>query len=325
MDRALEVTALGRASGMVTATGTSEIVGLRVADILALEGLNFVDSSDRHVMGHYDIVGITHSFDHSGHYQNRFEAVPADTPHPPCSDGFAAAFAPDQRGRVLDNADPQGLGRVRVQFPWQVEITQSTPWIKTPTPYGGSGKGFYFVPEKGEEVLVGFEGGDPEKPYVIGGGYNVSAKSGFADSENNIKAIRTRSGHTIELIDTEKEEEIHIYNGDKKNMIVLSSKDENIRIVSEGDIVMQGKNIQLTAEENIRMEAKEKGISLKANENISAESDGIKLKATKAIVAEGEEVTLDAKNKVALEGGSGVDVTSPKTKIQGNISKLEII
>ncbi|WP_282057310.1 phage baseplate assembly protein V, partial [Maribacter luteus] len=71
-----------------------------------------------------------------------------------------------QRGWVLDNADPNGLGRIKVQFPWQKPMGTSTPWIKMATPYSGSGKGFYFIPEKDEEVLVGFEGDNPEKPFV---------------------------------------------------------------------------------------------------------------------------------------------------------------
>lgn len=322
MDTATTVTALATAAGMVTASGSSRLVALRVGDILALKAN---DPDNTHTYGSYDIVKIVHSFDHGGRYRNRFEGIPADTDHPPGSDGFAVPFSPDQRGRVLDNADPMGLGRVRVQFEWQREISQSTPWIKTSTPYAGSGRGLYFVPEKGEEVLVGFQGGNPEKPYVMASGYNANEKSGFADSGNNIKAIRTRSGHTIELNDTDGEEEIHIYNKDKKNMIVLSSKDKNIRIVSEGDILMQGKNIQLTAEESILMEAKEKEISLKANEKISAESKDITLKAVKDIVADGKEIALKAKTKVDLKGGSGVDVNSPRTKIQGNIGKLEIV
>ena len=94
-------------------------------------------------------------------------------------------------------------------------------------PYGGSGRGFYFIPEKGEEVLVGFEGMNPEKPYVIGGGYNTAAKSGFADSGNNIKAIRTRSGHTIELNDTEGGEMITINDKEGNSIHINTAERKN--------------------------------------------------------------------------------------------------
>ncbi len=253
MDTATRVNVMGAAAGMVTATGSSDLVSLRVADILALEGINFTDATERHGFGSYDIVKIVHSFDHSGQYQNRFEAIPADSEHPPYSDGFLAPKCADQRGRVLDNADPEGLGRVKVRFPWQREISQSTPWIKTSTPYAGSGHGFYFVPEKGEEVLVGFEGGNPEKPYVIGGGFNANAKSGFADSENNIKAIRTRSGHTIELNDTEGGEMITINDKDG-NSIHINTSEGKMVFTAVGDMEFNAKNVRFNVQEDMEVD-----------------------------------------------------------------------
>jgi len=253
MDTATKVNVLGAAAAMVTATGSSEIVNLRVGDILALQGINFTDAAERHTFGNYDITRIVHSFDHSGHYQNRFEAVPADTDHPPGSDGFITPSCADQRGRVIDNADPEGLGRVKVQFPWQLHISQSTPWIKTSTPYAGSGRGFYFVPEKGEEVLVGFEGGNPEKPYVIGGGFNASAKSGFADRENNIKAIRTRSGNTIELNDTDGGEMITI-NDKNGNSFHINTSEGKMVFTAQGDMEFNAKNIRFNVQEDMDVE-----------------------------------------------------------------------
>ncbi|MGB6150977.1 MAG: phage baseplate assembly protein V [Pricia sp.] len=339
MDRAMEVTALGRASSMVTATGTSEIVALRVADILALEGLNFSDSSDRHVMGHYDIVKITHSFDHSGHYQNRFEAIPADMPHPPYSDGFAVPFAPDQRGRVIDNADPEGLGRVKVQFPWQIEITGSTPWIKTSTPYGGSGKGFYFVPEKGEEVLVGFEGGNPEKPYVIGGGYNHKAKSGFGDSQNNIKAIRTRSGHLIELNDKDGAESITIKDKNENlfsidtasNDITISAKrnltlnaEEYVTINAKNVAINAEENIQQSAEKNIQLAAQEENILFSASKKIELQADNIISEATHTNKITGKDLLHIADGDLTLEGGSKASLKASKTEIAGSQNTMEL-
>ncbi|SDE50166.1 Uncharacterized conserved protein, implicated in type VI secretion and phage assembly [Pricia antarctica] len=253
MDRATKVSVLAAAAGMVAATGISELVNLRVADILALEGFNFTDATEKHTFGNYDITKIVHSFDHSGHYQNRFEAVPADTDHPPYSNGFLAPNCADQRGLVLDNADPEGLGRVKVQFPWQLEISQSTPWIKTSTPYAGSGRGFYFVPEKGEEVLVGFEGGNPEKPYVIGGGFNASAKSGFADGQNNIKAIRTRSGHTIELNDTEGGEMITIKDKNNNSIHIKTSEGKMV-FTALGNMEFNAKNVRFNVQEDMDVE-----------------------------------------------------------------------
>ncbi|MDB4293603.1 phage baseplate assembly protein V, partial [Maribacter sp.] len=170
LDTATKVNTLGRSAGMVVASGTSELTDLRVGDTLALEGLNFSDPKKKDPYGSYDIVKVVHRFDHSGQYRNEFEGVSEGSEHLPYSNSFSTPRAGAQRGWVLDNADPDGLGRIKVQFPWQKTKGTSTPWIKMITPYSGDGKGFYFIPEKNEEVLVGFEGDNPEKPFVLSAG-----------------------------------------------------------------------------------------------------------------------------------------------------------
>jgi len=317
MDTATEVTVLGGSTGMVAATGVSEISNLRVADVLSLEGLDFTDPTKKHSFGNYDIVKIIHSFDHSGQYQNHFEAIPADSPHPPYSNGFESSFCPDQRGRVLDNTDPEGLGRVKVQFEWQRGISASTPWIKTSTPYAGQDRGFYFVPEKGEEVLVGFEGGNPEKPYVIGSGFNAKAKSGFADDRNNIKAIRTRSGNTIELNDTDGGEMITI-NDKAGNSIHINSAECKMVFTSQGDMEFNAKNLRFNVQEDMEVEVgndKREAIKGKSEttakiteENIS-ESKKISVGETLEQVS-GDLVMQTSKGKMLLEGQGKVSLQS---------------
>jgi type VI secretion system secreted protein VgrG len=70
-------------------------------------------------------------------------------------------------------------------------------------PHSGGGKGFYLVPEIGEEVLVGFESGNAEKPYVMGTQYNGSESSGYHTSGNDKKVIHTRSGTNVILNDAD--------------------------------------------------------------------------------------------------------------------------
>jgi uncharacterized protein involved in type VI secretion and phage assembly len=94
----------------------------------------------------------------------------------------------------MDNNDPMGMGRVRVQFPWQEEKNQMTPWIRTTTIYAGAGRGDYKIPEIGDEILVGFESGNAEKPFMLGAMYNGADVSGYATPNNDLKVERTRSG-----------------------------------------------------------------------------------------------------------------------------------
>lgn len=193
----------------------------------------------------YRIVEIRHYYN-GDEYYNEFVGV-SDVLHPPYQDSGAFPKSHEQMGRVVENADPLGLGRVRVQMMWQEAGSEKTPWIRLLQPHSGSGKGFYFVPEIGEEVLVGFQGGNAEKPYVIGTQYNGKEKSGYADKENNIKAVHTRSGH--KLVFTEDES---ILITDKSgNEILLDTKGSNITITTPETMTLNAKNLNINVSQNM--------------------------------------------------------------------------
>ena len=193
----------------------------------------------------YRIVEIRHYYN-GDEYYNEFVGV-SDVLHPPYQDSGAFPKSHEQMGRVVENADPLGLGRVRVQMMWQEAGSEKTPWIRLLQPHSGSGKGFYFVPEIGEEVLVGFQGGNAEKPYVIGTQYNGKEKSGYADKENSIKAVHTRSGH--KLVFTEDES---ILITDKSgNEILLDTKGSNITITTPETMTLNAKNLNINVSQNM--------------------------------------------------------------------------
>ena len=193
----------------------------------------------------YRIVEIRHYYN-GDEYYNEFVGV-SDVLHPPYQDSGAFPKSQEQMGRVVENADPLELGRVRVQMVWQEAGSEKTPWIRLLQPHSGSGKGFYFVPEIGEEVLVGFQGGNAEKPYVIGTQYNGKEKSGYADKENNIKAVHTRSGH--KLVFTEDES---ILITDKSgNEILLDTKGSNITITAPETMTLNAKNLNINVSQNM--------------------------------------------------------------------------
>ncbi len=206
----------------------------------------------------YRIVEIIHYYN-GDEYYNEFVGV-SDVLHPPYQDSGAFPKSHEQMGRVVENADPLGLGRVRVQMVWQEAGSEKTPWIRLLQPHSGSGKGFYFVPEIGEEVLVGFQGGNAEKPYVIGTQYNGKEKSGYADKENNIKAVHTRSGH--KLVFTEDES---ILITDKSgNEILLDTKGSNITITTPETMTLNAKNLNINVSQNMTT-----NVGMNASENIS--------------------------------------------------------
>jgi len=263
---------------------------------------------DNNKAGYYDhdellVCKIVHAASVEGNYRNEFIAIPAKSKFPPYfnSDLFPVARA--QRAKVIDNKDPEKLGRIRVQFLWQQEQddTLITPWIRIAQPHGGENKGFYFIPEINEEVMVGFENGNAEKPFVTGTLFHGKQPPGekWPNDTNDIKAIRTRNGHTIEIHDEEQGGFIRIYDNEKENYVLTFSTDEqliklqslrNIELYAENDIIIEAKN-------NIKIKAG-MDMSMNAGENIS-ETAG-----KNAIIGTGENLAFSAGKDMDTSVGS---------------------
>ena len=207
----------------------------------------------------YRIVEIRHYYN-GDEYYNEFVGV-SDVLHPPYQDSGVFPKSHEQMGRVVENADPLGLGRVRVQMMWQEAGSEKTPWIRLLQPHSGSGKGFYFVPEIGEEVLVGFQGGNAEKPYVIGTQYNGKEKSGYADKENNIKAVHTRSGNRLLLNDETGDVSLESQKG---QTIAIFYGNGNIEIKAPETMTLNAKNLNINVSQNMTT-----NVGMNASENVS--------------------------------------------------------
>jgi uncharacterized protein involved in type VI secretion and phage assembly len=116
---------------------------------------------------------------------------------------------------VVDVRDPEGLGRVKVSLPWALGDagTGYAAWARVATLTAGAGRGTWFVPDEGDEVLVAFGGGDPRAPYVLGGlwnGVDAPPESMDAAGRNTRRVIRTRNGIRIELEDGDGGERVTV-------------------------------------------------------------------------------------------------------------------
>lgn len=112
---------------------------------------------------------------------------------------------------VTDNLDPDGQGRVKIKLPWAIdqEGGEYEAWARLATLMAGNNRGTWFLPEIGDEVLVTFLEGDPDRPVVIGSLWNgQDAPPTTADSDNNIKSIVSRHGIRITLDDRQDEERL---------------------------------------------------------------------------------------------------------------------
>ena len=253
----------GEKSRQVICSGASVRADLTIGSVIAI-GDHFYDDDQTHDFIFHDdmmITRIVHSTEVSGNYSNSFTAVPADSEFPPYYQHDVFPYSAAQRAVVMDNKDPEKMGRIRVQFLWQKEQDSNlmTPWIRIAQPHGGNDKGFYFIPEIEEEVMVDFENGNAEKPYVVGTlwhGQQLPSDRWYSDS-NDIKAIRTRNGHTIEIRDDGDDGFIKIYDNKKENYVLTFSTDEKlIKLESTGNIELYAdKNIIIAAGEDIAINA----------------------------------------------------------------------
>lgn len=301
------------------------------------------------------IIELVHKFTANESYSNQFRGVPSKSDFPPYTIGEVYPVAPSCRAKVTDNEDPNNLGRVRVQFDWQAQQDSEmmTPWLRIAQPYAGVGKGFSFIPEIGEEVMVDFEGGNAERPYVKGMLFNgVDNPDGDwlpnGNSSNQIKAIRTRNGHTIEIHDEGQDGYIRIYDNEKENYILTFSTDEkliklestgNIELYAKNDIIMHADHdMEITVGNNRRLSVGSddsnsigKNQSLRIGESMSEDvgenktmaiGDDYKTSIGKNSDTEvGNNAKLIVAEKLTVKANNTLQVSEQKTQLFSNTSE----
>ena len=264
--------ARGEKASMLTYSGTTYCSKLKIGSKLVIVDNYMPDASalekSNVEQDEMLITELVHYFSADETYSNHFVGIPSACDYPPYSDSDIYPVAQSCRAKVKDNEDPNNLGRIRVQFDWQAQLDDNmmTPWLRMAQPYAGGGKGFSFIPEIDEEVMVDFEGGNAERPYIKGTLYNGVGDPDSAwlpnnNSSNQIKAIRTRNGHTIEIHDEGEDGYIRIYDNEKENYILTFSTDEkliklestgNIELYAQNDIIMHaGHDINASADNDI--------------------------------------------------------------------------
>ena len=264
--------------------GTSEHTELTVGSIVKLTSsfLERVGSVTSESLGKFIIIDITHTASEEGYYSNEFRAIPAVTHYLPLPD-VDMPIAEPQMAKVTKNEDKLGHGRVKVQMNWQTG-DMSTDWIRVMTPDGGSSdevrtnRGFVFIPEVGDHVLVGFRHGDPNRPYVMGSLFNgTTGAGGFA--ENHLKSIRTRSGHVIELDDAPSSLGITIKDN-KGNSVHIDSAEDSIVVNAEKDITFNAAETFTVNAKNMKLNVEENAIENVGKDKVSTIGNKVSLEAT---------------------------------------------
>lgn len=188
---------------------------------------------------------------------------------------------------VTNTNDPEKMGRVKVRFPWLSNDDESD-WARVAAPMAGKGRGAYFPPEVEDEVLVAFEQGDVRFPYLLGGLWNGKDKPPDPndDGKNDVRVIKSRSGHLIRLTDKDSAEKIEIIDMTGKNSIVFDAKAKTITVTSDKDITLSAPNGA------IKLDAKSVEIKSSAEAKVEAGA-GLDVKATGQMNLKGATINLN--------------------------------
>ncbi|KAB8051911.1 Rhs element Vgr protein [Janthinobacterium sp. FT14W] len=142
-------------------------------------------------------------------------------------------------GAVSNTEDPKGLGRIRVFLTLSGASIESD-WLQVMSFFAGPGYGAFFLPKKGDSVLLAFADGNPNKPYVLGFLWNGVQKPPVeAARQQDVRMIRTQLGKTV-VLDDSAQGKITIID-EKSNRIELDTANNKISISSEGDLAISAK------------------------------------------------------------------------------------
>lgn len=279
--------AIGR---LISGRGTSIHPGIRVGRSVKINGMDTYN-------GQYYVTSVRHTTGDNGQYTNEFTCIPMDIAHPQYhSKRYRTTDI--QRAVVTDNDDPEKLGRVKVKFPW---LEADSNWVRQATLHAGEERGFFFLPEVGDEVLVAFEQGNPDHPVIIGALYN---KTGVPPGDgtraiNDVKVLMTKGGNKIMITDKSGSEEIAISTKDGKNQVVLAQSGPSITIKSDGDVTISGSNITIDASQDVK---------IKGGANVKAESSA--------------NFDIKAGANLKTEASAMYDAKGAMVKIKGNLINL---
>ena len=239
--------------------------------------------------------------------------------------------------KVTNLEDPEGLGRVQVMYPWLPKYKDadlSSSWARIAAPMAGKERGFLFLPEIDDEVLVCFEHGDVNYPYIVGVLWNgvdkppQGTKSVLSDDKRKVnqRVLRSRSGHLIVLDDTDGEEQIIIQDKTGNNKIVINSKensmtinvDQDLTIVAKGKTSIQSTgDMSLKSDGDISIECNNLDIKARSNAKVAADS-GIDLNSSGQFNIKGAKVGINADGMAEIKSNGMLQVQSnAPVKIQG--------
>ncbi|MBE0430678.1 MAG: VgrG-related protein [Dehalococcoidia bacterium] len=262
----------------------------------------------------YDLAGYVTHFEISGHRANTLGQLLSGNDNR----GYGVVI-----GIVTNAQDPDGLARVKVKYPTISDQLESH-WARLVTPMAGAGRGFEFIPEVNDEVLVAFEYDDINKPYILGALWNGKDKPPQAsdaivsgDGKVQKRIIHSRSGHTITLDDTAGGEKISIVDKTGTNLLEIDSKQNTMSMkTSDGHkIVMEPKGIILESAGTLTLKSTG-NMEIQTQANMTTKSTGnTDIQATASMNVKSTGMMKVQGTSASIDGG-------PMTEIKGGVVKI---
>lgn len=181
-------------------------------------------------------------------------------------------------GTVTNNQDPEGFGRVKLKYPWR-EDGQESDWARIAVLAAGKDRGTLWLPEVGDEVLLAFEKGNVEHPYVLGSLYNGQdvPPEKNADGKNDTKMIKTRCGHTVTFSEKQGKESIKIESQGGRVILLDDSAGAGQIVIDDGagnKLTLQTAQNSLTIETGLSLKLKSQTIDIEAGASMSLKASG---------------------------------------------------
>ncbi|MFC9691318.1 VgrG-related protein [Kribbella sp. NPDC056951] len=248
--------------------------------------------------GKYTLSRVRHVFDNDSGYTTLISVTgQQDRSMLGLSGGSGSERHGIVTGVVTDIKDPDKLGRVKVRLPWMHDDFATT-WSRVIQAGAGSNRGAMVIPEVNDEVLVAFDHGAIDAPYVLGGLYSAKNLPYAAQSESvdsgagqvSRRAMVSRTGHSLELLEAAAQNGIWLQTGDGKLKVSMDAGNGPVITVhSDGKVVVEAKD----------------------SVDITAQNGSVKITG-------GDKIALSARAGITLDGGTGdVNVKGVKVALQG--------
>jgi phage protein D/phage baseplate assembly protein gpV len=274
---------------------------ISIADVDAPFDGKYVLTSTRHVLDQY---GYRTQFVVSGHQDRTMIGLVSPGGAGAQSGVGQLVFGAVPAVVTAVKDDPDSLHRVQVKFPW-LDDSFSSDWARVVMPGAGKDRGFAFLPEIDDEVLVCFEQGDFRRPYVLGGLYNgvdtpkdADDLVNAADGSIGVRAITTRVGHQLKFTDADTGKGIKLATGGEQvESLTLDAAGHSITIESSG---------------NITINAGESGtVSIKAGTSMT-------LEATSSLELKAPTVKLNGDGQIEIKSGGQLSLQGTQTTVKGD-------